>query len=193
MIITTEEKAKFITETSIGLATLITPRGLVKNAAELEKIARASSFATARIVERYSHLIPPGGHTPFVPGGGLFKHEAAGGHLIPKHVRRSEDMMKSRALNSPKISDISSFKDLNIAEQAVANTIQQNKSKIDHWLANNEPKLILNSNVKSSKPTGSIYNKDSNSFSDAYNTRIVILKDSSNPEKYKILTGFLVK
>ena len=50
--LSTEEKAKLITKSSIEIATLITPRGLLKNSVELKKIADASTFASTKVVEQ---------------------------------------------------------------------------------------------------------------------------------------------
>jgi Bacterial CdiA-CT RNAse A domain len=193
--LTTEEKAKFITESAVGLATLITPRGFIKNAADLEKIARASHFATTRIIDKYSHLIPPGGHVPLVTGTyGLFAHEGIkGGHLIQKHVGWSDAQLKQRAMENIKIDNVSSFKDLNIAEQAVVNVIQQNKGKIDDWIIGNKNKLIIDSIENSVISTGRLYNKNIDNFSDVYKSRVVMVKDSAFSEGYRIVTGFPIK
>lgn len=192
--LTTEQKAKFITESAVGIATLITPRSFIKNATALEKIAKASQLASARIVERYSHLIPANGYSPMVSGGGLFAHEAAkGGHLIQKHVGWSDVDLKNRAINSPNISNVSSFTNLNIAEQAVANTIAQNKSKIDAWLLANKQDIRIDSIDNEPLPVGRMYNKSQNVFSEVNNTRVVLIKDASFPEGYRILTGFPIR
>lgn len=54
-----------------------------------------------------------------VPGGGLAAHEAAGGHLIAKHVGQSEAQLLSRLSAEPRITGSSSFYDRAFAEKAV--------------------------------------------------------------------------
>lgn len=50
--LSTKEKAKLITQTSIELATLVTPRGLLKSTAQLQKIADASHFVSSKVLQQ---------------------------------------------------------------------------------------------------------------------------------------------
>ena len=190
-ILNTEEKAKLITESANSLATRISPRGLIKSAVEIEKIARASHIATARIVEKYSPLIPPNGYTPLVSGS-LIRHEAFGGCLIQKHVGLSDTQLKQRAIDNIKINDVSSFENLNIAEQVISSIINQNRNKIDNWLQNenSKNKETFISQISFSEVLGRSYNKNSDAFKNVSDAKVVLIKDSTFPEGYRILTGF---
>lgn len=72
--LSTKEKAKFITQISLELATLVTPRGLLKSTAQLQKIADASLLTSTKIVEHYAkasnHMYPlPKYVSDTIPGG----------------------------------------------------------------------------------------------------------------------------
>src|SRR5690606_37526478 len=70
---------------------------------------------------------------PEVPGGGLQAHEDAGGHLIERHVGKSEQWLVDR-VNRDNISAASSFIDLPEAERLVAETLMENQDRVDAWL-----------------------------------------------------------
>lgn len=128
-------------------------------------------------------------------GGNLFKHEGGdiNGHTIKKHVGWENAELKNRTFKE-KRQDISSFPNTAIAEQAIADTIIQNKMNIDNWLKNpNLSKLEFNSTSPSSQFTGTLYNKFSDQFTNVTNTKVVIIKDSKFPEGYSILTAFPIK
>ncbi|MBX9837347.1 MAG: hypothetical protein K2X69_03420 [Silvanigrellaceae bacterium] len=198
-----EEKAKLITQSSIEIATLITPRGLLKNSVELKKIADASTFASTKVVDHYAKVLKAKETLPpnpdfvrnTVPGGSLFKHEEyRNGHTIIKHVDQSNADMKNRAINEKRM-EISSFSNLNIAEQAIANTIIQNKVNIDNWIR--DPKVNNKKPFNSTAPanyfTGTSYNRVTDQFSNVTNTKVVLVKDNKLPEGYRILTAFPIK
>lgn len=98
--------------------------------------------------------------------------------------------MKNRAINENRM-EISSFSNLNIAEQAIDNTIIQYKVNIDNWIKiPNSLKLEIDSLSNSTHSLGTQYNKINNTFYDCYNSRVVLIKDNKFPENYRILTGF---
>ncbi|MDA1476052.1 RNase A-like domain-containing protein [Bacillus changyiensis] len=81
------------------------------------------------------------------PGGGLAAHEAKGGHLIDRHVGKSDKQLLKRLKNNPKITGSSTFKDRMTAEK-VADTVlrdPKNIEKIQKWLSdqNSRPTLPL--------------------------------------------------
>ena len=68
-----------------------------------------------------------------------------------------------------------------------------NKSKIDVWITSDKNILIIDSNANLNIPTGRMYDKTLNTYSNVNNTRVVLIKDSSFPEGYRILTGFPIE
>lgn len=204
--LSTEEKAKFITKTTLEIATLITPRGLLKNTVELKKIADASYLASNKIVNHYAKalakdqiLLPDKTFvSQTIPGGNLLASEGDNlGHTIKKHSGLENAELKNRALNDHKVSGgkTSTFPNVAIAEQAIANTISQNKVNIENWLR--DPKMIkpkkFNSITPSCHFTGISYDKYSDQFTSVSNTRVVLKKSKDFPEGYFILTAFPIE
>src|SRR5690606_14931667 len=64
-----------------------------------------------------------------VPGGGLQAHEDAGGHLIERHVGKSEEWLVDR-VRRDNISAASSFRDIDEAEHFVAATLSGHQGRI---------------------------------------------------------------
>lgn len=80
-------------------------------------------------------------------GGGLAAHELKGGHLIERHVGKTDEELLERLQTNPKITGSSTFKDRMTAEK-VANTVlsdSKNIKKIQKWLSdsNSRPTLPL--------------------------------------------------
>ncbi|MGM0859601.1 MAG: RNase A-like domain-containing protein [Bacillota bacterium] len=76
--------------------------------------------------------------TPLAPGGGLAAHEAKGGHLIERHVGKTDGELFQRLIKDTKISGSSSFKDRATAEKVASSVLSdpKNISKIKKWLSN---------------------------------------------------------
>jgi hypothetical protein len=78
-----------------------------------------------------------------VPGGSLAAHEAAGGHLIARHVGQTAAQLATRLAAEPHITAASSFTNLAVAESAVARTLQMNAGVIQSWLSGTSNQLVL--------------------------------------------------
>ncbi|MFP7414165.1 RNase A-like domain-containing protein [Priestia filamentosa] len=82
------------------------------------------------------------------PGGGLMAHEGKKkGHLIERHIDKTDEQLLQRLKEDKKIPSSSSFKDRAIAER-VANIVlndSKNIDKIQKWLSNphSRPTLAL--------------------------------------------------
>ncbi|SPB17149.1 hemagglutinin [Caballeronia novacaledonica] len=124
-------------------------------------------------------------------GGGLQAHEDAGGHLLDKHVGKSEQDLATRLANDPKISGSSSFPDRATAENFVSQALDANKSTITDWLAGSSSRLRLD--YSSSDPTGISVAKGTSGAVDVNSARVILVRDPSMPTGYKILTGYPTK
>lgn len=98
----------------------------------LDAATRGDVVATlARLDDHLGAVAPdPVGE---VPGGGLDAHEDAGGHLIERHVGKSEQWLLER-VNRENISAASSFRDLPDAERFVAQTLARHQDRIAAWV-----------------------------------------------------------
>ncbi|MBX9839105.1 MAG: hypothetical protein K2X69_12435 [Silvanigrellaceae bacterium] len=204
--LSTEEKAKLITQSSFEIATFFSPKTLVKGSLQARKIADASAFASNKIVDHYAKVLPkPESHlyplpkyvSDNIPAGSLIKNEVNKGHTIAKHVGWSNMELKKRAVNDIKVNGgkTSTFINIAIAEQSIANTIIQNKADINKWL--NDPKAIkpeaFNLKNSSNHLIGTSYNRKTDQFINVTNTRIVLKKNKDFSEGYSILTAFPIE
>ncbi|HBL25205.1 MAG TPA: hypothetical protein DD490_00030 [Acidobacteria bacterium] len=114
--------------------------------------------------------------------GSLETHEKEGGHLIQRHVGKSEQDLADR-LAKEKISAASTFTDLPTAEQAVQEIINDNKSQISSLRPGQ--RLVLKKTF--ANPVGSVLQRDAAGPAAANNVTLV-LQGSTKPG----LPGFLV-
>ena len=191
---TPEEQGALVSKTSSQLLTILAPLSKIKLAEELEEISAGTTAATNLTISLYKHKIPAN-YKPLLPNGGLLGEEIRGGgtHTIRDHVEITADEIKTRAITENK-SSVSSFDDLNKAEQCVYDTIQQNSSEIQKWL--NKPnlkpysKLIIRSKIPSLESNGIFYELETNTHGITYNTQVVLKVDPTSPNGYKIYTSY---
>lgn len=72
-------------------------------------------------------------------------HEIKGGHLIERHVGKTDKELLERINKNPKITGSSTFKDRATAEKIVNNVLNDtnNKEVIQSWLDNPKSKSTL--------------------------------------------------
>lgn len=123
-------------------------------------------------------------------GGGLAAHELKGGHLIERHVEKTDVELLERLKSNPKISGSSTFKDLMTAEK-VANTLLSNPKsieKIEKWLSNPNSRPTLPLRYKGDgEIIGSSVSRSSEVVENVTNAKIILKKDQNGSF---ILTGY---
>ncbi|MGF7492090.1 T7SS effector LXG polymorphic toxin [Bacillus velezensis] len=136
------------------------------------------------------HSVKQGDSSPLAPGGGLAAHEAKGGHLIERHVGKTDQELLKRLekskMSNKKISGSSSFKDRATAEKIANITLSDNKDKIEKWL-NNDVKKPLVLSYKGSEVLGRGITEGTTEISDLTNAKIILKK---NNDGSFILTGY---
>jgi hypothetical protein len=152
----------------------------------VEQFAGAEELA--RVRQTYNAANRGASFSPIVPGGGLAAHEAAGGHLLLKHVGQSETKLLQRLADEPKISGSSSFYDRAAAESAVSHVIDGSQTKITNWLTGSSNRLRLDSPLPNL--AGISVSRGAAGAVDASSARVILVRDPSMPTGYKILTGF---
>ncbi|WP_316274628.1 ribonuclease YeeF family protein [Bacillus halotolerans] len=169
----------------------------VKNTPLLKSIAEDKKESVLRRSESSNNMstgnVKQGDSTPLAPGGGLAAHEAKGGHLIERHVGKTDGELFQRLIKDTKISGSSSFKDRATAEKVASSVLSdpQNITKIKKWLSNPNSRRTLPLRYKGDgEVLGRRVEKGSNVAKDATNATIV-LKKSKNGEF--ILTGYPTK
>lgn len=90
------------------------------------------------VVGKGTGNVKPKDFSPLTPGGGLAAHEARGGHLIARHVGKTDAELLQRLKDNPKITGASTFKDRATAEKVASEVLNDpnNKKIIQAWLSN---------------------------------------------------------
>ncbi|VVQ23964.1 RHS repeat-associated core domain-containing protein [Pseudomonas fluorescens] len=129
-----------------------------------------------------------GPYSQIVPGGGLAAHEAQGGHLIIKHVGRTDTQLAQRLQAEPNIPAASTFMNRAEAEAAVSEALSSNSQKVTQFLNSNKGKTSFSHDL--GRPVGvSMLNGLTHSQS-ASKLLLVLKKDPALPLGYLLLTGF---
>jgi filamentous hemagglutinin len=149
----------------------------------------ARSITTASL--RNNGGVTNGGNSafsPIVPGGGLAAHEAAGGHLLLKHVGQSETQLLERLANEPGISGSSSFYNRASAESAISRTLDAKQAEINNWLSSSKPQMKIEYTLPEN--VGITIDRGMTNAVDTSNLRLILRRDSSLPTGYRVHTGF---
>ena len=107
----------------------------------------ASLFPAAGVVvpEALEGEALTGAASPLVEGGGLAAHEAAGGHLLARHVAKTTADLAARLAANPNLKVVSSFLTRAEAEAAVSGLLRTQAARIVAWLAGGgSGTLVLN-------------------------------------------------
>ncbi|XKO53966.1 RNase A-like domain-containing protein [Lysinibacillus fusiformis] len=121
--------------------------------------------------------------------GGLAEHELKGGHLIERHVGKTDEELLKRIENNPNISGSSTFTNIDIAEKVTGEVLsdENNKKLIQSWLNNPKSKSTLVLNYQGDEAIGRGVKRGSTTVEDKTNARIVLKKKG---EENYILTGY---
>lgn len=123
--------------------------------------------------------------------GFLEQHELAGGHLISRHIGKSEQSLKQRLRNEPRISGSSSFYDHATAETTVKNAVRQNQPQISRWLGSQSARHVIV--YKSAQPVGLAIQRGQQKATPVNSARIILQRDQRMPNGYRIVTGYPVR
>ncbi|WP_434672902.1 RHS repeat-associated core domain-containing protein [Pseudomonas sp. R1-15] len=133
-----------------------------------------------------------GPFSEIVPGGGLAAHEARGGHLIEKHVGRSEDQLRRRLDSEPHVPTASTFPDRATAESAVSSVLRARKADVDGFL-NNRLRTSLTLQQSFTSPVGVGVIREAGILEPLSVVVLVLRKSDRSPTGYNLLTGFIEK
>jgi len=121
------------------------------------------------------------------PARDLSRDEAAGGHILRKHVGQTDDQLRERLDREPGITGASTYTDRLTAEHAVGAAIAESQDRIEGWLnrPGGHPNLVLDYDSKT--PVGRTINRRE-SQSHPCSHALVVLK-YSGPNEYYVLTS----
>jgi hypothetical protein len=125
---------------------------------------------------------------PNLPTRDLSQDEAAGGHILRKHVGQTDDQLRERLRRERRITGASTYTDRASAEHAVGAAIAESQARIQRWLSRSggHPNLVLD--YDSPTPIGRTINRDE-SESHSCSHALVILK-YNGPSDYYVLTSY---
>ena len=117
----------------------------------------------------------------------LSHDEAAGGHILRKHVGQTDEQLRERLEQERRITGASTYTDRSAAEHAVGAAIAQSQERIQSWLnrPGGHPNLVLD--YDSEAPIGRTMNRGENQSRPCAHA-LVVLK-YTGPEYY-VLTSY---
>ncbi len=125
---------------------------------------------------------------PAGPVRDLSQDEAAGGHILRKHVGQTDGQLRQRLEREPQITGASTYTDRPTAEHAVGAAIAQSQDRIERWLnrSGGHPNLVLD--YDSQGPIGRTINRGENRSRPCAHA-LVVLK-YAGPNQYYVLTSY---
>ena len=127
-------------------------------------------------------------HPASGPVRDLSQDEAAGGHILRKHVGQTDDELRGRLERERGITGASTYTNRSVAEHAVGAAIAESHGRIERWLSRSggHPNLVLD--YDSETPIGRTVNRGE-SQSRACAHALVVLK-YVGPNNYYVLTSY---
>nr|WP_237655341.1 MULTISPECIES: RNase A-like domain-containing protein [Bacillus cereus group] len=133
--------------------------------------------------------VKPGDSSSLVPGGGLAAHEARGGHLLERHVGKTDEELLQRLESDTRITGASTFTDRATAENIANNVLNnpRNQELIQNWLNNSRNNRPLALPYSGNEIIGRGIQRGSTTIEEMTNAKIILKKDANG--KF-ILTGY---
>jgi hypothetical protein len=123
-----------------------------------------------------------------IPKPVLADHEAAGGHLIARHVGKTDAELAARLAAERRISGSSTFTDLAAADRGVGETVAANEAAIRSWLSGSSSRTVVEHTLPS--PVGRTLTRGASAPVDSSSVRLVLERDASMPGGFRVITGF---
>ena len=128
----------------------------------------------------------------FGPVRDLSHDEAAGGHILRKHVGQTDEQLRERLEQERHITGASTYTDRSTAEHAVGAAIAESQSRIQRWLysSGGHPNLVLD--YDSEGPIGRTMNRGENQSHPCTHALVVLKYDLkyARPNNYYVLTSY---
>jgi len=122
----------------------------------------------------------------------LSRDEAAGGHILRKHVGQTDEQLRERLERERHITGASTYTDRAVAEHAVGAAIAQSQGRIQRWLysSGGHPNLVLD--YDSEQPIGRTMNRGENQSRPCTHALVVLKYDLkyAGPNRYYVLTSY---
>jgi hypothetical protein len=142
----------------------------------------ASSAPSSSITAR-TEIHPTNG-----PVRDLSHDEAAGGHILRKHVGQTDEQLRERLERERRITGASTYTDRPAAEHAVGAAIAESQDRIQRWLnrSGGHPNLVLD--YDSEATIGRTINRGENQSRPCSHALVVLRY--AGPNEYYVLTSY---
>jgi len=136
----------------------------------------------------YSPAARPEAQGATGPSRDLSRDEAAGGHILRKHVGQTEEQLRQRLAREENITGASTYTDRATAERAVGSAIAQSHNLIQRWLdsSGGHPNLVLD--YDSDAPIGRTMNRGEHQSRPC--THALVVLRYAGPNQYYVLTSY---
>lgn len=122
------------------------------------------------------------------PTRDLSQDEAAGGHILRKHVGQTEEQLRERLAHESGITGASTYTDRSTAEHAVGAAIAQSQDRIQRWLSRTGRHSNLVLDYDSEAPIGRTMNRGE--YQSRPCTHALVVLKYSGPDNYYVLTSY---
>lgn len=122
------------------------------------------------------------------PSRDLSQDEAAGGHVLRKHVGRTDEQLRERLEEEPNISGASTYADRAMAERAIGEAIGQSRERIQRWVTRSGGHANLVLDYDSDQPIGRTMNRGDSQSRPCSHAIVVLRYDP--PDSYHVLTSY---
>jgi hypothetical protein len=157
----------------------------------------SSKVSGNSVLYRKENLLPTsadiGENSPIAPGGGLMAHESnekqRKGHLIEKHVGKTDEELLQRLNTDARASGSSTFTDRATAERVVNQALsnEKNMRRIERWLNDTEDTKPLRIRYQGEEIIGRGIQREKGVFED-YSRALIVLKKKGQDSF--IVTGY---
>ena len=122
------------------------------------------------------------------PTRDLSQDEAAGGHILRKHVGQTDRQLRERLEREPNITGASTYTDRAAAEHTVGAAIAESHDRIQQWLRRpgGHPNLVLEYNAGA--PIGRTMNRGESEARPC--THALVVLKYAGPNEYYVLTSY---
>lgn len=163
-------------------------RRLGPDAAQVAVVARAAPAAPGPCNLNPKQIADELAKAKKTGRAGLRAHESMGGHTIAEHVGKSKKELLDRLRNDPKLPSTSSFSSYKTADKAVGKALQLQDKEIKAWLAGTSKGKQFKGIPVGGKLGTSVSRNGASRV--AKKVTLVLQRDSSSPDGYRILTAF---
>jgi Bacterial CdiA-CT RNAse A domain len=122
------------------------------------------------------------------PPRDLTQDEAAGGHVLRKHVGHSDDELRERLERERNISGASTYTDRSTAEHAIGSALAQSQSRVQRWLDRPGGHANLVLDYDAGRPIGRTLNRGDSQVRPCSHAVVVLRFDP--PAGYHVLTSY---